>query len=155
MAAIVNWNKSMAYALSPWCIYFRNRVFVAEQCEDPKGNKGSSPVTACMKHLANNQLPCIPLFRIWRRCSAGSSSYLCAVLHSGIKLSPIKVWWGFICWGKLTEVVRQRLRGCLFEKSHETGMPINWAGTRLVNDNVNNCQPRRGTPPWLAVKHLL
>lgn len=25
-----------------------------------------------------------------------------------------------------------------FGKSHEIGMPINWTGTRLVNDNVNN-----------------
>lgn len=36
---------------------------------------------------------------------------------------------------------------CFFGKSHETGMPINWTGTRLVNDNVNNYQPHRGTPP--------
>lgn len=84
-----------------------------EQYADPKGNKGLSQVTTCMEHLANNQLPCIPLFRIWRGGSAGSSSYLCAALHSGIKLSPLKVWWGFICWGKLTVEVRQRARSVI------------------------------------------
>lgn len=50
-----------------------------------------SQVTTCMEHLANNQLPCIPLFRIRRGGSASSSSYLSAVLHSGIKLSPVKL----------------------------------------------------------------
>lgn len=50
------------------------------------------------------------------------------------------------------EAENEERDNCLFGKSHETGVPINWTGTRLVNDNVNNYQARRRTPPRLAVK---
>ena len=80
------------------CIYFwnSNRRFCSGTIWIYKGNQRISinmlnQVTTCIKHLANNPLPCSPLFRIWRGDSPSYIPYSCAVLHSRIKFSKMSL----------------------------------------------------------------